>query len=241
LRSGLGRPQRLLELMSAALRHPSWLVALIVILCGTRREPIRLTESDAGQALRRYFSERFLRVFPKNLWCRGVLVLPDDHSDYLRGRRRQALRTNLRRAARAGITCEVVTEPEVALAAAAEIVDKRRAPTTEEDIASLSDVWPALFARSGVTLTVARGPDGRPQAVIAAVIDDQVCLIEVAVARSHDARWALHDHLVRLLIDRRVRFLLAEGLGPLGALGYHPDVHHFQRLLGYELRHLSLS
>jgi hypothetical protein len=31
---------------------------------------------------------------------------------------------------------------------------------------------------------------------------------------------------------------LGEGDGPLGALGYAPQVHHYQHLLGYELRHL---
>lgn len=107
-----------------------------------------------------------------------------------------------------------------------------------EVLARLTGAWPALFARPEMTLLVARDKPGRPLAVAAAVIDDAVCLIEVAVASSHEARWALHDHLVRILIARGVRYLLAEGNGPFGALGFAPDVHHYQHLLGYQLRHL---
>jgi hypothetical protein len=88
---------------------------------------------------------------------------------------------------------------------------------------------------------VARDECGAPLAMIGAVIDDVVCLIRVAVASSHHARWALHDHLVRTLVDRGVRYLLAEGGGPFGALGFANAVHHYQHLLGYELRHISPS
>ncbi|MGO9886733.1 MAG: hypothetical protein ACLP0L_02285 [Solirubrobacteraceae bacterium] len=31
---------------------------------------------------------------------------------------------------------------------------------------------------------------------------------------------------------------MCEGGGPFGALGFAAEVHHYQRLLGYELRHL---
>ncbi len=73
------------------------------------------------------------------------------------------------------------------------------------------------------------------------VIDDKVCLIEGARAICHEARWALHDHLVRILIARGVKYLLAEGGGPFGALGFETNVQHYQHLLGYELRHVSPS
>jgi hypothetical protein len=86
---------------------------------------------------------------------------------------------------------------------------------------------------------VARDEHGRPLAYAAAIIDDTVCLIGSALATCHEARWALHDHLVRILIARRVRYLLAEGGGPFGALGFAVNVQHYQHLLGYELRHLS--
>jgi hypothetical protein len=89
-----------------------------------------------------------------------------------------------------------------------------------------------------MTLIVARDPLGCPLALAGAVIDDEVCLIRLAVASDHDARWALHDHLVRILIERGVRYLVGDGGGPFGALGLDAGVHHYQRLLGYELRHM---
>jgi hypothetical protein len=213
-------------------------MALIGLLVHTRSEEIFLSRSSAGRGLHAYFNQRFLGVFPQNRLCRGVLLLPVRHKDYLRGRRRQALRTNLRRAADAGIQCEWMAEPPRALEAAREILDRRQAPSTEDDLTALTHDWTALFARPDVTLAIARDAHGRPRALVAAVIDNSVCLIQAAVASNHEARWALHDHLVRLLIDRGVTCLLSEGGGPFGALGFDPEVHHYQHLLGYELRHL---
>jgi hypothetical protein len=89
-----------------------------------------------------------------------------------------------------------------------------------------------------MTVMVARDQDGGVLAVLAATIDDSVCAIGFAMATCHDARWALHDHLVRILIARRVRYLLSADEGPFGALGYPTNVQHYQHLLGYELRHL---
>jgi hypothetical protein len=95
-----------------------------------------------------------------------------------------------------------------------------------------------FFASPHTTLTVARDEHGRPLAYAAVIIDDMVCLICSALANCHEARWALHDHLVQILIARRVRYLLAEGGGLFGALGFAVNVQHYQHLLGYELRHL---
>lgn len=238
LDGGLGQPRRLASLLAATALRPRRVAALIAMLLGTRSELVVLSDSLAGRALRAYFNQRFLGVFPQNRLCRGVLLLPAKHSDYLRGRRRQALRTNLRRAATAGIRCEAIRQSSCALDAVVEVLAGRRALLTDADLANLRGAWPELFARPDTTLLVARDEAGRPLAVTAAVIDDAVCLIQVAVASSHEARWALHDDLVRILIARGVRYLLAEGDGPFGALGFRADVHHYQHLLGYELRHL---
>jgi hypothetical protein len=104
--------------------------------------------------------------------------------------------------------------------------------------AGAPDHWRAWLAPPHVTLMVARDKRGRPEALTGVVIDDSVCLIVLAVAISHEARWSLHDHLVRTLIARRVRYLVSEGGGPFGALGFTANVQHYQHLLGYELRHL---
>jgi hypothetical protein len=98
--------------------------------------------------------------------------------------------------------------------------------------------WRARIERPEVTLLVARDKHGQPLAFAGAVIDDAVCLIELAIANDHLARWALHDHLVQYLIARGVRYLFAEGGGPFGALGFATGVRYYQHLLGYQLRHL---
>lgn len=236
---GLTRPGRLLTLLGAAVRRPRRIVALIALLLRTRTEEVLLSQSPAGDGLRVYFNERFGGVFPQNRLCRAVLLLPLCHADYLRGRHRQALRTNLRRADAAGIGCKWIADAARAGDAAREIFGSRQLePMTDPEIDRIIRAWLKLFARPDITVGVARDKRGTPLAIIAAAIDERTCLIHAAVANNHHARWALHDYLVRFLIARGVRYLLCEGGGPLGALGFPPEIHHYQRLLGYELRHL---
>ncbi len=109
---------------------------------------------------------------------------------------------------------------------------------TEMELDAAMHCFRQLFARPETTVMVARDEHGRPLAVAAAVIDDVVCLIELAVSSCHEASWALHDHLVRILIARRVGYLLASGGGPFGAVGFTTNVRRYQHLLGYELRHV---
>lgn len=238
LQTGLGRPRRLASLVAVGVRRPRRIVALIVLLLRMRSEEVLLSQSPPGRALRRYFDARFLGVFPQNRLCRAVLLLPQRHAEYVRGRHRQALRTNLRRATAAGIRCESISDTSTALAAAREILERRSARESEAEIACTVATWASLFAHTDMTLAIARDEKASPLALMAAIVDKNVCVIHVAVASNHEARWALHDHFVRLLIARGVSYLLSEGGGPFGALGFPSEVHHYQRLLGYELRHL---
>jgi hypothetical protein len=211
---------------------------LIALLMRTPREYVPLSGSSAGQALEEYLNQRSLGLVPVNRFCRGVLLLPRDHADYLRGRRRQALRTNLRRAAAAGIQCEVVIDPGRAVDEISHVLRRQWRWMTEAELEAVMDDVRAAIKRPELTIAVARNEYGQPLAFAAAVIDDMACLLRGAVATSHEARWALHDHLVRLLITRRVRYLLADGGGPFGVLGFATNVQHYQHLLGYELRHV---
>lgn len=238
LEGRLGSPRRLTRLLLAAAARPWRAIALIGLLLRSPKVDVVLSESAAGQLVREHLNERSLGVFPRNRLCRGVLILPQQGSDYLRGRRRRAARTNLRRAAAAGIRCETVGCPSDALRAARQIVRRRQVPTAAEDLATLTCAWQMLFDQPEVTLLIARDRASCPLAVAAVVIDDEVCLIHAAVARSHDARWALHHHLVLTLIARRVKYLLTTDGGPFGALGFPPEVQHFQHLHGYDLCHI---
>jgi hypothetical protein len=245
LEGGLTQPQSLAALLKAVLLRPGRALALVVVVLRTPSEEVCLSTSVSGRALSAYLDSRSLGVLPNNRLCRGVLILPERHADYLRGRHRQALRTNLRRAESDGIRCQAISDPVDAFHEITEIAQHRRThvmrtePTLEERLVVAN--WRAILSRPEITLLVARDRLGSPLAITAVVIDDALCLIRVAVARSHEARWALHDHLVRILIARDVRYLVAEGGGPFGALGVEPNVHHYQRLLGYELRHLRPS
>jgi hypothetical protein len=238
IRGHLTHPRPLARFITASAWRPRRLAALILLLLRTPSVHVVLSGSPAGQALDEYFKRRVLGILPNTRFCRGILLLPREHADYLRGQRRQALRTNLRRAASSGIRCEVVSDPKLAGDEFHRVIRRRAASLTEADLQTwVNDVRRAV-TRSELTIAVARDESGRPLATAAVVIDDTVCLIKHALATNHEARWALHDHVVRMLIARRVRYLLAEGGGPFGALGFTSNVRHFQHLLGYELRHV---
>jgi hypothetical protein len=218
---------------------PRRAIALIALLVRSPAVDVVLSDSAAGRVLGEHLDERFLGLFPQNRLCQGVLILPEPPSDYLCGRRRRTVRTNLRRAAAAGIECETVDCPSDALQAAWQVVHDRRAATKADDLATLTGALPDLFDRPEVTLLVARDRGGSPVAVAAVVMDDDVCLIRLAVSSSHEARWALHHYLVLTLIARRVKYLVAACDGPFGALGLAPNEQYYQHLLGYDLCHVS--
>jgi hypothetical protein len=134
----------------------------------------------------------------------------------------------------AGITCEVVSDRAGVLDEILDI-DSHGSFARDTDIKS----WRAALAMPEFTVMVARSECGNPLAFAGVVIDEAVCLISVTGAISHEARWALHDYLVQTLIAQRVRYLIASGGGPFGALGYSPNVQEYQHLLGYDLRHVS--
>lgn len=235
---GLSRPLTLARLLGAVARHPWRLMALLGLLLGSPRIDVVLSDSAAGEFLRTHFGRRFLGVIPQSRLCQGVLILPAQEREYLRGHHRRALRNNLSRAAAAGIRCEGAGCSADALQAMRQIVLHRSAPVTSADRANLVEHWPAVFAQSEVTTLIARDPGGSALAVAAVVTDAQICVILLAVASSHEARWALHHHLVQTLIAQGARFLLAAPGGPFGALGLQPEVQYYQRLLGYEICHV---
>jgi hypothetical protein len=156
----------------------------------------------------------------------------------LRGRRRKALRKNLRAAATAGIRCEVVADSRRAGDEVSLVLRRRYDDLTEAEVDACQKEFRELVARPEMTVIVARDQGGGVLAVLAAIVDDSVCAIDFAISTCHHARWALHDHLVRILVARRVRYLFSADEGLFGALGYSSNVQHYQHLLGYELRHL---
>lgn len=239
---GFSSPRRRLRLLLVAVAHPWRLIALILVILRTPTLDVALSESAVGQVLREYFDERSLGIVPRKRLCRGVLTLPRRESDYLRGRHRQAVRTNVRRAEMAGIECKTVGCRGDFVHAALHIVHARQGPGAAEDpatlAAGLAPHWRPLLEPPEITLLVARDISGVPLAVAAMLVDDDVSVIRLAVASNHDARWALHHYIVRTLIAHGVTHVLADGGGTFGVLGLASEVQYYQRLQGYEVHHV---
>ena len=194
------RPRPVARLVAASVRRPQRLAVLIALLLRTPTERVVLSETTTGQVLNEYFRQRAMWVVPRKRFFRGTLLLPEDHEIYLGGRHRKTLRRNLRRAAVGGISCEVVTDRLRALEDISDVLCHHPRSFTGPGFQAVVDRVRRTAQRPESTVVVARDGDGRPVAILTCIIDDMVCLITSAVATRREPRWALHDHLVRLLI-----------------------------------------
>ena len=78
---GASSSEQLASFAEGAVRRPARLVALLVLVVRTRSELVPLSGQLAGQTLDAFFNARAFGVFPRHRLCRGVLLLPADHSD----------------------------------------------------------------------------------------------------------------------------------------------------------------
>jgi hypothetical protein len=90
-----------LSRLPGALFQLPFLIALMFVIPRTR---VCLSESPAGEQIRVHLRLRRWGL-PRFRLAQGVLHLPADFATYLRGRRRQAVRTNVSRARSRGISC----------------------------------------------------------------------------------------------------------------------------------------
>lgn len=149
--------------------------------------------------------------------AQGVLPLPAEVSQYLRGHHRQALRTNLNHARRAGFTVDHHHldgwEPGPG--------DSRGGEITPGPI----ERWDALDRDGGIVA----------QAVLS--VDEEVALLHGLVSSASYARWLLHTAIVeRLCGDCGLLLTNSDDVYLLS-----PGNRHFQRLLGYEIARLRLA
>jgi hypothetical protein len=140
--------------------------------------------------------------------ARAALLLPEDRATYLRGRRRQAVRTNLRHAENAGITSHTlhgVAEQEAALKAffgSHDFTDADRLYVKRK-----------LHVNPGAQeFFASRDKDGSTIAVAAVVVADSCALLvfhhSAPGENAWKARYALTVHTINTLIDRGVKVLL---------------------------------
>jgi hypothetical protein len=184
-----------------------------------RRLPVtdlRLTDSPPGRMIAEHFAIRTGSHF-RYRSAQGVLPLPTDFADYMRGRHRQALRTNVGHAGRAGL---IVTSYAVDNWAPG-IGDTRRGPIAPGPIERwlVTDAAGSCIADSILS------------------VDHHAALLHGLVAYAPNARWLLHAAIIErlcgtcdvLLTNTENVYLLA------------PGQQHFQRLLGFNISRLRLS
>jgi hypothetical protein len=196
------------------------------------RVDVRLTDSSAGQALRRHLSHRH-RGLPAHRIAQGVLSLPTTFREYLSGRSRQALRTNLHRA----------DDLKIAYAPVRHTSDRRRLlerwlnnSHPSMDQADVVNGWIGA-SPSDADWWVASDPDGVPLALAVVSIDAEWALLHGLVSHSHPARWLIHSSVVLAVIEAGARHMcVTEG----NALLMSAQLQYFQRLLGYRVAHLHL-
>jgi hypothetical protein len=177
------------------------------------RARIRLSDRPTGRMLGEHLALRRLGV-PRFRLAQGVLFLPSDFSTYLRGRKRQAVRTNIRHASEAGVRCERALIPHW-MPPWADRKLTEPAPT---------EYWRALDR------------DGNLVGEAWLTVDIECALLHALGASEWSARWLLHTAIVeRLCESSSCRLLVSNSYdAPLMSRGQQ----YFQHLLGYSVARL---
>jgi hypothetical protein len=199
--------------------------ATALLLASLPKLRVSLTDSPAGARLRDHFRHRIWGIQHSRL-AQGVMVLPEQEGRYLRGRSRQAVRTNMHKAQAAGIECRPLNDVEERRTAAQCL----RPGMSEwgDDLFSLpGDAWRAAFA-----------PSGEPVAFSQMTVDREWTLLQTFVSTDRASRYLLHTDLVETLVRARARYVAVNA--PMAPL-LEPRLQYWQRLLGYQVANLSLS
>ncbi|HWC34894.1 MAG TPA: hypothetical protein VG650_08705 [Mycobacteriales bacterium] len=194
--------------------------------------------ADSGRRLpelRVRIGGRLLRM-PDRRAAVAVLELPADPAEYLAGRKKQALRTNLAHAREHGITVSEIV-------AGAEQLD-----CIEQVLVAREDEWWAKYeswlrrvvdARL-VRLFAGRGPDGAVLTVALVVPDAPWAMLRLFVSTPDDlagyARYSTHAFMVEALAKAGVRTLLVDTV-----FDAPPGVRYFQSRLGFELANIAVG
>jgi hypothetical protein len=180
---------------------------LIAFVCVVPRNRVCLSDSPSGERIRAHLQLRRWAL-PRFRLAQGVLHLPGDYAAYLRGRRRQAVRTNVTGARAKGILCTC------------NVVSGWVPPEHGEGPAAPVERWRAT------------SPGGVLVGEAWLTVDDDCALLHSMVTSVSGARWILHSAIVQSLCARGCRQLLTNSydafLMPAGQ-------QHFQRLLGYSV------
>jgi hypothetical protein len=220
-------------LLGALARRP---VILFRVLLAVARLPVvelSVTAGQAGALFSREFAPVDWPIFGGR-FAQAVLDLDGDDQSYLSGRRRQALRTNMRHARNLGVESASVASYEEWTTATREVLLSR--PHGQEMTTRLRP--PPATQDMGYFVAVDDG--GRAVATtVVALFNECAVLVWSFSAPDHPAasssRYLLHTFMRSDLRRRGVRHLIG-GTGVRDA----PGLHYFQHLLGYEVRNLRI-
>lgn len=186
------------------------LPALIRYLRGVPRACVALSDRPTGRLIAAHLDLTYLGI-PRFRLAQGVLHLPPDFATYLRGRRRQAVRTNVRRASQRAIVCQHRT------------LDSWTPDDRDLRMSAPTEYWWATN-RNGEIVGEAW-----------LTVDGACALLHALECSENGVRWLLHTALVQSLCDAGCPLLLTNSCDvPLLPAGQR----YFQRLLGYSVARL---
>jgi hypothetical protein len=216
-------PTAALRLRAAAAGEGPRAVARVLRAVPVVEAPFSRTA--AGDELRNWFHPT--RVLPLDRAPVAVLPLPATYAEYLRGRPKQALRTNLTRATEAGLTCAAAESPEEVWRSA-QAIAARRGQRVEDIV--LRRPAPGLVRRFSFAYDAAGDPVGLSETII----DGEWAGLAALVSSSGhpDAklgRYLLHAHTINGLVAEGVSTLVVGG----SMLLTSPGTRYFQRRTGF--------
>jgi hypothetical protein len=224
---------RLRGLFSALSRKP---ITFFQVLFAIARLPIvevSVTDGQAAALLARDFAPIDAPIFGGR-YAQAVLDLGPDDQAYLAGRRRQAVRTNMRHARNFGVEVTRVAGYEEWSAATCAVLRSR--PDGVDMIDRLRPPPPT----QDMVYFVAVDDRGHPVAIsVVAGFDQCAVLVWSLSVPGHPAasssRYLLHTFMRSELRRRGMRHFIA-GTGVRDT----PGLQYFQHLLGYELRNVRV-
>lgn len=164
----------------------------------------------------------------------AALDIPVSTADYLRGRSRQALRTNLRKADEAGLRAVVIKDPEVAREVSRQVSAGRRGASADDEndesfLDHPDDQWFAVI-----------DAEDRWVAFAGVAVSSSAAYLRILYSASAHpdagpARYRLHTLVVSSLAGAGVERLWADG-----PVTTSPGSRYFQRLLGYYCARASI-
>lgn len=194
-------------------------------------ETVHLSSDPAGQHIRRFFRRRLLDS--GRLVAITTLTLPDVFEEYLRGRSRQAVRTNCSKARTAGVTVQQVGDAE-------EVRERMTGLFAARDDPD-GGAW--YFERARLRegeFWFATGADGAALAVAEVIPDRTAALLRSMISAPNpgrsDARYLLMTEILASLSRRGIRQVLVGR-----AFTVPRGLVYFQKLLGFSPKNLTIA